>query len=148
MYNRILVAIDGSDTSDRALTEAMNLAKECHSSLRLIHVVDLNVAYSDIASPNILDLQDALEAAGRNTIEKTSATVRAAGIRFDAKLATTDRLGQHIYDVIDEEATRWPADLVVAGTHGRRGIRRLLLGSVAEGLARISSKPLLLIRGE
>ena len=54
---------------------------------------------------------------------------------------------KHIYDVIEEEATQWPADLVVIGTHGRRGISRLLLGSVAEGLTRISTKPILLIRG-
>jgi nucleotide-binding universal stress UspA family protein len=55
--------------------------------------------------------------------------------------------GKHVYDVIEEEATQWPADLVAIGTHGRRGIRRLLLGSVAEGLTRISSKPILLVRG-
>ena len=54
--------------------------------------------------------------------------------------------GKHVYDVIEEEAKQWPADLVVIGTHGRRGIRRLLLGSVAEGLTQISSKPILLIR--
>jgi nucleotide-binding universal stress UspA family protein len=54
---------------------------------------------------------------------------------------------KYVYDVIEEEATRWPADLVVIGTHGRRGIRRLLLGSVAEGLTRISSRPILLVRG-
>jgi nucleotide-binding universal stress UspA family protein len=56
-------------------------------------------------------------------------------------------LAEHIYDVIENEATAWAADVVVIGTHGRRGIRRLLLGSVAEGLIRISSKPVLLIRG-
>ena len=54
---------------------------------------------------------------------------------------------KHIYDAIEEEATEWAADLIVIGTHGRRGIRRLLLGSVAEGLTRVSSKPVLLIRG-
>ena len=54
---------------------------------------------------------------------------------------------KHIYDLIEEEAKRWPADLIVIGTHGRRGLSRLFLGSVAEALARISSKPLLLIRG-
>ena len=54
---------------------------------------------------------------------------------------------KHVYDVIEEEAAQWPADLIVIGTHGRRGIRRLLLGSVAEGLTRISSKPILLVRG-
>jgi hypothetical protein len=51
-------------------------------------------------------------------------------------------LGKHICDAIEEDATEWPADLIVIGTHGRKGIRRLLLGSVAEGLTRVSSKPM------
>ena len=49
--------------------------------------------------------------------------------------------------MIEHEAKRWQADLIVIGTHGRRGIRRLLLGSVAEGLTRVASKPVLLVRG-
>jgi nucleotide-binding universal stress UspA family protein len=56
--------------------------------------------------------------------------------------------GKHVYDVIEEEAARWPADLVAIGTHGRSGISRLLLGSVAEGLTRISGNPILLVRGK
>jgi nucleotide-binding universal stress UspA family protein len=58
-----------------------------------------------------------------------------------------ETLGPRIHDAIEEEAVRWPADLIVIGTHGRRGFRRLLLGSVAEGLIRVSTKPVLLIRG-
>ena len=65
---------------------------------------------------------------------------------FDSKCVVI--FARHIYDVIEEVATEWPADLIVIGTHGRSGIRRLLLGSVAEGLTRVSSKPVLLIRGE
>jgi len=71
--------------------------------------------------------------------------VRAAGIEFDSKCVVV--FGTYIYDAIEEEATAWGADLVVVGTHGRRGIWRLMLGSVAEGLTRISSRPVLLIRG-
>jgi nucleotide-binding universal stress UspA family protein len=52
-----------------------------------------------------------------------------------------------VYDTIEQEAVRWPADLIVIGTHGRRGFRRLLLGSVAEGLIRVTTKPVLLVRG-
>ena len=63
-----------------------------------------------------------------------SAPACIAGIEFDSKASVV--LGKHIYDVIEEEVKRSHADLVVIGTHGRRGIRRLLLGSVAEGLTR------------
>lgn len=56
-------------------------------------------------------------------------------------------MGQ-VSDVIEEEAELWNADLIIVGTHGRRGFRRLLLGSVAESLARISTKPVLLVRAQ
>jgi Universal stress protein family len=55
--------------------------------------------------------------------------------------------GERIYDVLEEQSKQWPADLIVTGTHGRRGARHLMLGSVAEGLIRIATKPVLLIRG-
>jgi nucleotide-binding universal stress UspA family protein len=146
MYERILVAVDGSDPSRAALAEAIELARQQKSSLRLVHAVDLSPPYSEIAAPTVLKYREAFEAAGRKVIEDCSAVVRAAGVQFDTQLAAVENPGQSVYDVIQAEAERWPADLVVVGTHGRRGIRRLFLGSVAEGLARISSKPLLLVR--
>ena len=146
MYKHILVAVDGSDTSRAALTEAINLAQDRKSSLRLVHAVDLPLPYSDVSAPTVLTYREALEAEGRKVLEDCSAVVRAAGVQFDTQLAACEKPGQKVYDVIEAEAKRWPADLVVVGTEGRRGIRRLFLGSVAEGLARISSKPLLLIR--
>ncbi len=85
-------------------------------------------------------------AEGHKVIADGSEPLMAAGIPFDSKCITT--FDKRIYDLIDEEANRWPADLIVIGTHGRRGIRRLFLGSVAEGLARISHRPILLIRGQ
>ena len=85
-----------------------------------------------------------MEDAGNTVLAGCSTWARSAGVQFDTKCVVM--FGKHIYDVIEEEATQWPADLIVSGTHGRKGIRRLLLGSVAEGLTRISSKPILLIR--
>jgi nucleotide-binding universal stress UspA family protein len=145
MYNRILVAVDGSDTANLALKEAIKLAKDQHSALRLVHVIDLSLAYSD--PPYVFEYQKALEAAGQKVIADSSVLVRDAGIEFDTASIVIDVPGQHIYDAIEEEAKRWPADLIVIGTHGRRGFRRLLLGSVAENITRVASKPVLLIRG-
>ena len=144
MYKRILVPIDGSDTSNLALKEAIALAKDQHSTLRLFHVVDLTTAYSAVNAPHVVEHQNALQAEGQQVITGASEPVLAAAIQFDSKCVAA--FDKRIYDLIDEEANQWPADLIVIGTHGRRGIRRLFLGSVAEGLARISSKPLLLIR--
>ena len=145
MYKQILVPIDGSDTSNLALKHAIALAKDQRSMLRLFNIVDLTPTYSSVNAPQVIERQDALQAEGQKVIADGSATVLAAGIQCDSKcIAASDK---HAYDLIEEEANRWPADLIVIGTHGRRGIRRVFLGSVAEGLARISSKPVLLIRG-
>jgi len=145
MYKHILVAVDGSETSNLALQEAIRLAKDQHSMLRLLHVVDLTMAYSVIEAPTVIEYQNALKVEGQKLLADCLESARASGIEFDSKLSVA--LGAHIYDLIEEEAKGWPADLIVIGTHGRKGIRRLLLGSVAEGLTRISSKPVLLIRG-
>ena len=146
MYNRILVPIDGSDTSNSALKEAITLAKDQHSTLRLFHVVDLTTAYSSVQAPHMAEYQDTLQAEGQKVIEDASTLVRKEAIQCDSKCITT--FNKHIHDSIAEEAKHWPADLIVIGTHGRRGVRRLLMGSVAEGLARVASQPVLLVRSE
>lgn len=147
MFSRILVSIDGSETSNRALKEAVTLAKEQHASLRLVHVVDLTLVYTDLAAPYVLDYQKTLQAAGEKILADGAAIARQAGVSFDTHAVVLDRAGQHIADAVEDEAKRWQADLIIIGTHGRRGVRRMLLGSVAEGVARVASKPVLLIRG-
>jgi nucleotide-binding universal stress UspA family protein len=147
MYNRILVAVDGSDTSKLALKEAIKLAKEQHSALRLVHVVDPGEIFMVFEGPYGVNYQQALNAAGEKIIADSSMIAGLAGIVFEAASIGIEKRGKHIYDAIEDEAERWRADLIVVGTHGRRGIRRLYLGSVAEGLTRIASKPVLLIRG-
>jgi nucleotide-binding universal stress UspA family protein len=124
--------------------EAIRLAKNQHSTLRLLHVVDLTLAYSIVEAPYIAEYQKALRAEGEKLLSDCSVPARE-GIEFDAKVRVA--FGEHVYDVIEDEAKQWSADLIIVGTHGRRGIRRLLLGSVAEDLIRISSKPVLLVRG-
>ena len=146
MYNRILVAVDGGTASNLALKEAIKLTREQHSLLRLVHIVDPSILYLDVETPYIVDYQKAVEAAGQKVIADSSAMLRDADIKFEAASIAIERQGQHVYDAIEEEAKRWRADLIVIGTHGRRGIRRAFLGSVAEGVTRIASEPVLLIR--
>jgi nucleotide-binding universal stress UspA family protein len=147
MYNRILVAIDGSDTSLLALKEAIGLATVQGSVLRLVHIVEPIVELYGRRGVIVAEYQRTLEEAGQEVIADYSAMVRGAGIQFDAASIGTELPGQCICNAIEEEAKRWKADLIVVGTHGRRGFRHLLLGSVAEGLIRVASKPVLLIRG-
>lgn len=147
MYPKVLVAIDGSPTSDAALVEAITLAKEQGSALRLVHVVDAGPAYLSAETPFQLDeYERALYKAGEQILEKALAQVRARGLETETKLIQIVTINEHAADELVAEAQRWPADLIVVGTHGRRGFRHLLLGSVAEGVIRSAKQPVLLIR--
>jgi len=149
MYQRILVAVDGSPTSDLALHEAIQLAKALKSQLRLVHAMDAigsgwyTAGYSDPT-----EMWELMTKIGHDILAKAMATVTEAKIMVDTKLVETSSLGLRIPEVINDEANTWPADLIVLGTHGRRGLSNVLLGSVAEGIVRIADKPVLLIRGK
>lgn len=148
MYRHILAAVDGSATSDLALQEAIKLAKEQQAALRLIHVIDETQTYMMVEAPlPIADYQKAMREAGQKVLATCLTTARQAKIEVDTKLAILEVLAQRICDAINEEAKRWPADLIVIGTHGRHGFNHLMLGSVAEGVIRLATKPVLVIRG-
>ena len=148
MYKHILVAVDGSDTSNLALQEALKLAKEQQAALRLVHVVDETPAYMTMDTAYALaDFQKAMREAGQKVLATCAATAREAGIEVDTKFVILEVLTRRICDAINEEAKGWPADLIVIGTHGRHGFNHLLLGSVAEGVIRLAIKPVLVIRG-
>jgi nucleotide-binding universal stress UspA family protein len=155
MYKRILVAIDGSVTSDLALQEAIGLAKDQNAIVRLVHVVDGTPPIymtSESTAPfaahfPLAEYQKALQEGGEHLLATRATTVREAGVNVDTKLITLGMLGERVYEAIDEQSKQWPANLIVIGTEGRRGFQRLMIGSVAEGLVRISTKPVLLIRG-
>ncbi len=149
MYQRILVPVDGSETANRALRTAVALAGEHSAALRIVHVSEETPVYvsMDTLPYPPADLMEALRKEGERILAEAVASVRDRKIDADGKLLVIDRPGQRISDAIEQEAENWHADLVVIGTHGRRGFRRLLLGSVAENLIRISARPVLLIRG-
>jgi nucleotide-binding universal stress UspA family protein len=150
MYKRILVAVDSSATAERAFQEALKLAKSLAAQIRIVHVVDevtLDWNFSDFG--DLSAVQEQFRKTGRKVLEKALQSARqGGGAAVDTKLLEIEQYGHSAADLIAAEADAWPADLIVVGTHGRRGVRRLLLGSVAEGVVRIASKPVLLIRGE
>lgn len=73
---------------------------------------------------------------------------RGAEIPVETRLIEINTLGHSIPEMIAEDAETWPADLIVICTHGRRGLSHLFLGSVAERVVRVATKPVLLIRGK
>jgi nucleotide-binding universal stress UspA family protein len=149
MYKRIAVAVDGSDTSTAALNEAIKLAKQLDSTLLLLYVCEEMPVTWDLEGMAAIPMTDVIKVfveSGRQLLHKDKARVTEAGIRVETKLVEdySGRIGA----VISAEAGTWLADLLVVGTHGRKGLDHLLMGSVAEGVMRTSAVPVLLVRGK
>lgn len=146
MYQHILVPIDGSATSERAIEEALRLGQQQGAQLELVHVLaDIRLMEAN-SYINYAEMKETMKNSGRKILAKAQTVVQEAGIAADTKLLEAN--GERIANVIIEEARRWPADLIVIGTHGRSGFSRVLFGSVAEGVVRTSHIPVLLIRGD
>jgi nucleotide-binding universal stress UspA family protein len=148
MYRTILVPIDGSKASMIGLKHAIALAREQQARLRLLHVIDEAMLATTMADPAgaviVPEILDSLKAEGRKVLSTACRAAESAGAKAEAvQLASR---GQPVSDVILREAKRAKADLVVMGTHGRRGLNRLLLGSDAERVLRQSNVPVLLVR--
>jgi nucleotide-binding universal stress UspA family protein len=145
MYERILVPVDGSATSDLGLAEAIKLAKLTGARLLLLHAVDIaSVAVTPEAAAITPKLFDVLRESGEQVLAKASGTARDAGIV--AETALVDTLTGRLSDLVIEQAKKWRANLIVIGTHGRRGVGRFLLGSDAEQIVRMAPVPVLLVR--
>ena len=148
MFKRILAAVDGSNMSEQALQEAIILAKELQAKLRIVHVVDIVNFNLDSEFSNLSELSDSITKSGLALLRKAEAVAHAAGIPVETRLIVNDTLGKRIPEMIAADAEAWPADLIVICTHGRSGLSHLFLGSVAERVVRIATKPVLLIRGK
>lgn len=146
MYQRILVPVDGSSTSSHGLGEAIRLAKVTAGRVRLIHVIDeLSFALAmDAYSGRTGDWLDELRAGATKLLEEGKARAAAEGVEADAVLC--DNFRGAVPDRVTAEAASWPADLIVLGTHGRRGLGRMVMGSSAEQILRSASVPVLLVR--
>jgi nucleotide-binding universal stress UspA family protein len=145
MYAKILVPLDGSATSQRGLAEAIALAGRLGSTLHLLNVVDARYLIADVAlyAPPT-QLLDDWQAAGEKLLAGAVAQAQAQGVKTDSVVVCDP--GQRVCDLILAEARKSGAELIVMGTHGRRGFSRLTLGSDAELVLRESPVPVLLIR--
>jgi nucleotide-binding universal stress UspA family protein len=142
MYERILVPVDGSPTSDHGLQEAIQIAKLTNGKLRLIHVIDeLSLIYAG----NHVGSMPTLREDARRLLDNEKRMVEAEGL--EAETVLKDVLKGRVHELILAEAGNWPADLIVLGTHGRRGFDRLTMGSSAENILRQATVPVLLVRG-
>jgi nucleotide-binding universal stress UspA family protein len=143
IYNRIMVAVDGSSTSILALKEAVQLAKNQKAKLLIIHVAeDLYVGDTDLDA-----LIAARRAEGQKILNMMKELAHKSKVEFETQLTGFDSSGRISEQIIDK-AKAWSADLIVIGTHGRHGFNHILMDSVAEGVIRIATTPVLLIRSQ
>ena len=143
-FNRILVAIDGSPTSNKALAAAVDLARSHGGRVLLVHSVDeLQYMSGFDASAEVGAI---IRTNGEKVLKEAASAAAAAGVETECHLV--DEPGQRLGDIVAHEALSWKADMVVIGTHGRHGVGRVLLGSGAEQIIRLSPVPALVIRAD
>ena len=146
MYRNILVAIDDSETSKVALNEAIHLARHSEAQLVIVHVADETLmGMHGRTFSTTLNLDEAINAllqAGRELLDQASQA--AEGLRVETRLLEARQ--HRVSEIIANEAKHIGADLIVVGRHGKRGLATLILGSVAEQVAKIAEASVLLVR--
>ena len=151
MFERILVSVDGSDTSNQALVTATQMAKDSagRACWRLAHVLEDALTVGGYAQfgadlSGLQEAQASVRDSGNQLLDDALQITRSAGIAADTQLL--ERHNNSLGAVISGAAQRWHADLVVVGTHGRHGLGRVLMGSGAEDIVRSALVPVLVVR--
>jgi nucleotide-binding universal stress UspA family protein len=144
MYQSILVPLDGSEPSHNGLRHAIYLARETKATLHLVHVIDSFPLMFELSSQGGFEsMNQSLRRWGQGMLETGRRQADEQGVK--AEVILRDLTQGRVADVIVELAKETACDLIVLGTHGRRGLRRLMLGSDAEAVARTSPVPVLLV---
>ena len=146
MYKRILVPVDGSSPANCGVDEAGRLAKLTGGQIRILHVIDqaplLGLDWSMGLSVENLQL---MREDGLAILYAAASRVQNTGLQVSTVLATNVSL--RLADQVLDQADDWQADLIVLGTHSRRGVPRKLLGGDADDIIRLVNIPLLFVRG-
>jgi nucleotide-binding universal stress UspA family protein len=147
VYKKVLVALDGSATSLRGLHEAIRLAKATGAHLLLLHVLNTLILETEIASTAYYQaLAEEIRGSGSRILDHAAMVARDAGVSFEQLMV--EKIGAHAWKEIVAQATDSGAELIVLGTHGRRGLKRLILGSDAELVLRHAPVPVLMVRDQ
>ncbi|WP_061958546.1 universal stress protein [Cupriavidus pauculus] len=148
MFKTILVAIDGSRSAERALDQAIDIARAMQSRIEVLHItVDPDFLFdTSVLAP--MEIRNRMIERGKKVLNVADERLRAAGVTHRATLLEESATPGQVPSVICMHADATNADLIVMGTHGLRGIRRLVLGSAAEGVIRQTAKPVLLVKSE
>jgi nucleotide-binding universal stress UspA family protein len=145
MYSRILVALDGSPTASCALDAAIQFAHDSGAELQPLYVIDIPVLAYDVPGFDPSIVRDAYVEESRIVCTDAQARMTRAGVKGTPRSIEVELGTEDVAQCIERAAADWHADLIVMGTHGRRGVRRLMLGSVAEHVLRCARRPVLLV---
>nr|WP_175802190.1 universal stress protein [Burkholderia anthina] len=148
MYEKIMVAVDGSASSKQALAEAVKVALAGDTHVSVVYVVDKSVLFTYAGRFDPHALVEEIRADGIKVLREAEQIIALAGAKGEAELVETESIGEDVAERLQRYVKERGIDLAVVGTHGRRGIRRVLLGSVAERFLRGAKCPVLLIRGD
>lgn len=150
MTKRILLATDGSESSRRALREAAAFARS-GDAIRVIHTVEDPVNLLTSAFGKLIDLEQVrrdMQREGEEHLARAVLYLREEGFNAQAHLLDLRTTGETVPEAMTREANEWAADIIIVGTHGRSGVRRAMLGSVAEQILRNALVPVMLVAGE
>lgn len=145
MYSRILAALDGSQTASAAFDAAIQLAHDTRAELLPLYVIDLPVLAYDMPGCDPSIVRDAFVEEGQIVCTGAQARMTREGVRGEPRSVEVELGTEDVAQCIERVASDWHADLIVMGTHGRSGVRRLMLGSVAERVLRGTHRPVLLV---
>lgn len=151
MYARILIAIDGSRVAAQALVEGLALAKRLGSAVTIMHVAPTVSGASEDSDGVLTRTQSRIalmaevsHEATAELLDEARAAAKAAGVEAVTLLVESHHPAKAIVETADEVG----AGLIVMGTHGRRGLGRLMIGSQTTSVLQYSTVPVMAIRGE
>jgi len=121
-FEKILLATDGSESVEAAIQEAINIARVCSSRLYILSVVDVNPEFEALA-PNVVEKA---ETETKGHVDSVKKRAEKEGISCE----TIVHQGEEPYRFIVDEAKKTKVDMIVMGSHGRTGLKRLMMGSV------------------
>lgn len=144
MYKRILVPMDGSETAERGLREAIGIASAVGAAVVVLNVaLESSILMEGMTMAYYKEATAMLVRDAREMVGKASKAVAAAGVACET--AVIEATAGSAWETIIEQVGRRDCDLVVMGTHGRRGLKRLTLGSDAELVVRHARVPVMLV---
>jgi nucleotide-binding universal stress UspA family protein len=139
LFERILVATDGSEKNQPAVKKGLEIARECRSTIYAIYVIDETPFTSAQAEVSTADLYNQLQDEGKRAVEQVK--LIADGVKVETRI-----LSGKPAQVITEFASRNQVDLIVVGSQGKSGLERFLLGSIAESIIRMADCMVLVVK--